>query len=119
MGGDAVKLQQNQFVLFSPGVKGEKIVFEKGQEYHGVEVLCDPNKLRELMDLFTGIAEFVTDGEENNNVFLQNRPLLAPHTALDIISGRPDFRSEHLLHELFNYLKMKVVEQMEEEVPTN
>ena len=118
-GEDSVTVKQNQFILLSPGIKGEKIVFEKGQEYHGIEILCNPSKLKELMDLFPGIAEFVGDGEENSTIFLQNRPVLAPHTALDIINSRPDFRSEQMLHELFRYLMGKIVEQMDEELPTH
>jgi hypothetical protein len=58
-----VKVRENQFVLFSPGTKGEKIVFEKGQPYRGIEILCDPEKLHELMNKFPGIGEYLGDGK--------------------------------------------------------
>src|SRR5689334_396373 len=44
-GGNAINLRENQFVLFSPGIKGEKMEFEKDQVYRGIEVLCDREKL--------------------------------------------------------------------------
>ena len=63
-GEDPITVRQNHFVLFSPGNKGEKMVFEKNQQYRGIEILCDPEKMTELMNLYPGIAEFVGDGEE-------------------------------------------------------
>src|SRR5882672_449005 len=51
-GEKTVKVRENHFVLFSPGVKGEKMVFDKDQPYRGIEILCDPSKLYALMNLF-------------------------------------------------------------------
>jgi hypothetical protein len=58
-GEKTVKVRKNQFVLFSPRAKREKMVFEKDQPYRGIKVLCGPRKLYELMDLFPGISKYV------------------------------------------------------------
>jgi AraC-like DNA-binding protein len=42
----------------------------------------------------------------------------APHTGLKIINGRPEFGSENVLRDLFNFLMEKVVDQMNEEIPS-
>lgn len=116
-GGDAVTLRENQFVLFAPGIKGEKMVFEKDQVYRGIEVLCDRDKLDELMDLFPGIAEYVADGEDQS-VFLQKKPMWAPDRALDLVKELVGFAKDDNLFLLMNFLLMQVEHVMEEKLPT-
>jgi AraC-like DNA-binding protein len=117
-GGEAVKLQQNQFVLFSPGIKGEKMVFEEGQRYRGIEILCDPEKLGDLMDLFPGIAEYIGEGENENSIFLQKKPLWAPHRVLNIVHELVGFDTNDNLFLLMNFLMMQVEHVMEDKLPT-
>jgi AraC-like DNA-binding protein len=116
--GDAVKLQQNQFVLFSPGTKGEKMVFEEGQQYRGIEILCDPERLGDLMDLFPGIAEYVGEGENDHSIFLQRKPLWAPHRVLDIVNELVGLGTGGNLFLLMNFLMMQVEHVMEDKLPT-
>jgi AraC-like DNA-binding protein len=116
-GGEMLTLRENQFVLFSPGTKGEKLSFEKDQVYRGIEVLCDPEKLGDLMDLFPGIAEYVGDGEDNS-IFLQKKPLWAPDRALDMVHELVGLDSDDNLFLLMNFLLMQVEHVMEDKLPT-
>jgi AraC-like DNA-binding protein len=118
LGGEVVKLQQNQFVLFSPGTKGEKMVFEEGQQYRGIEILCDPEKLGDLMDLFPGIAEYVGEGENENSIFLQKKPLWAPDRVLNIVHELVGLDTNDNLFLLLNFLLMQVEHVMEDKLPT-
>jgi AraC family transcriptional activator of pyochelin receptor len=116
-GGDTVTLKENQFVLFSPGTKGEKMVFEKDQVYRGIEVLCDRDKLEDLMDLFPGITEYVADGEDNS-IFLQKKPMWAPNRVIDMVQELVGFAKDDNLFLLMNFLLMQVEHVMEEKLPT-
>lgn len=118
LGGDAVNLKQNQFVLFSPGTKGEKMAFEEGQQYRGIEILCDPEKLGDLMDLFPGIAEYVGEGENENSIFMQPKPLWAPDRVLDIVHELVGLSTDDNLFLLMNFLMMQVEHVMEDKLPT-
>jgi AraC family transcriptional activator of pyochelin receptor len=89
-GEDPVTVLKNQFVLFFPGSKGEKIVFEKDQQYRGIEILCKPSKMAALIHLFPGTEEFVLEGE-NISTYLQKKPMLAPEQALDMLKDGKDF----------------------------
>jgi AraC-like DNA-binding protein len=116
-GEKTVTIKQNQFVLLSPGSKGEKMVFEKNLEYRGFEILCPQEKMAELMDIFPGIAEFVGN-EEEDSVFLQKKPLWAPDTALDMLNGQEDFNSEDRLILLLKFFLLRVGDLMEVQLPT-
>jgi AraC family transcriptional regulator, transcriptional activator of the genes for pyochelin and ferripyochelin receptors len=116
-GGEMLTLREKQFVLFSPGTKGEKMTFEKDQVYRGIEVLCDSEKLGDLMDLFPGIAEYVGDGEDNS-IFLQKKPVWAPDRALDMVQELVGLDSDDNLFLLMNFLLMQVEHVMEEKLPT-
>jgi AraC-like DNA-binding protein len=117
LSGETVTLRENQFVLFSPGIRGEKMVFEKDQQYRGIEILCDPSKMDDLMDLFPGIAEYVGDGEENS-IFLQKKPVWAPDRALDMVKELVGLNTDDNLFILMNFLLMQVEHVMEERLPT-
>jgi AraC-like DNA-binding protein len=116
-GEDMVTLRENQFVLFSPGTKGEKMLFEKDQVYRGVEVLCDPAKLEDLMDLFPGMAEYVGDGEDNP-IFLQKKPVWVPDRALDMLDELIEIDKEDNLFLMINFLLMQVEHVLGERLPT-
>lgn len=117
LGENTVRLRENQFVLFSPGNRGVKMIFEKDQVYRGIEVLCDREKLDDLMDLFPGIAEYVTDAEDNS-VFLQKKPMWAPDRALDMVRELVGFNNDDNLFMLMNFLLMQVENVIEERLPT-
>jgi AraC-like DNA-binding protein len=116
-GQDMVMLRENQFVLFSPGTKGEKMLFEKDQVYRGVEVLCDPEKLGNLMDLFPGIAEYVGDGEDNS-IFLQKKPAWVPDRALNMLDELIDNDKDDNFFNLMSFLLMQVEHVLGERLPT-
>jgi AraC-like DNA-binding protein len=115
--GDSVELQENQFLFFSPGHLEEKMLFEKGQVYRGIEVLCDPDKLHNLMDLFPGIAEYVGVGDANT-VFLQRKPLWAPERVMNLVNELVGFAKDDNLFLLMNFLLMQVEHVMEEKLPS-
>ena len=117
LGGETVTFRKNQFVLFSPGPRGEKIVFEKDRIYRGIEVLCEPQKLADLMDLFPGIADHV-GYVADNSIFLQKKPVWAPERAMNIVNELVGFDSEDNLFTLMNFLLMQVENVMEEKLPT-
>jgi AraC-like DNA-binding protein len=116
-GEDSVTVLKNQFILFFPGNKGEKIVFEKDQQYRGVEILCEREKMAELMNFFPGTAEFVTEGEKFST-YLQKKPLLAPDQALDMLQDNKEFTTVDRLMNFLNSILMRVEHMVEEMMPT-
>lgn len=127
-GSSAVKLLENQFVLYSPGKNGEKIVFEKDKEYRSFDALCPPEKLASLLELFPAISSFVQDAVAGKSSFVQKKPLRAPHDALDIIKELPECPFEGLLKKyyaenqmdelLFLLLVLALRDEPEEQAPT-
>jgi AraC-like DNA-binding protein len=115
-GENSVRILKNHFILFFPGSKGEKIVFEKDQKYRGVEILCEPEKMAELMDVFPGMDEFVTEGEKYSTYL--RRPLLAPEQALDMLQENMDFTSLDRLIIFLNSILLRVEHMVEEMMPT-
>lgn len=116
-GEDPVTVLKNQFIIFFPGNKGEKIVFEKDQQYRGVEVLCEREKMAELMHSFPGTDDFVTEGEKYS-FYLQKKPLLAPEQALDMLQTNKEFTTVDRLITFLNYILIRVEHMVEEMMPT-
>jgi AraC-like DNA-binding protein len=116
-GENSVTVLKNNFILFFPGNKGERIVFEKGQQYRGIEILCEPAKMIELMKVFPGTDEFLTEGEKYFT-YLQKKPLLAPDQALDIILDNVEFTTIDRLSSFLTCILQKVEHMVDEMMPT-
>jgi AraC family transcriptional activator of pyochelin receptor len=116
-GEDPVTVLKNQFVLFFPGSRGEKIVFEKDQQYRGIEILCDPEKMAELIRLFPGTEQFVMEGEKFST-YLQKKPILAPDQALDMLHDVKDLSTIDRLRAFLESILKRVKELVEEMMPT-
>ncbi|MEO5562068.1 MAG: AraC family transcriptional regulator, partial [Chitinophagaceae bacterium] len=116
-GAEGVQLQKNQFIIYYAGKRGEKITFEKDKEYRSFELLCEPEILAGLLKLFPSIAALMEEVTSDKTAFLQQKPLWAPHNALDIVKDTPDFSSGDILKTLFSFLLEAVQGKLVEEVP--
>jgi AraC-like DNA-binding protein len=122
-----IKLHENQFAMYHAGKMGEKIIFEKGKEYRSFDAMCPPEKMNGLVSLFPALAQLLEKANNGSPSFLVQRPVQAPHEALDIVRDVPDcpfenslrdYYIEHRLDELlFLLLALALKEQPKEDEP--
>jgi AraC-like DNA-binding protein len=115
-GNDKMKLQKNQYVLFYPGKKGEKAVFEKDKEYQSFEVFCKPQKLAEELRLCPFIANFL-DNKTINQPFIHPKPLWVPHKVIEMLHELPGKKVGNDLRTLFYYLMEQMNITLDEDLP--
>jgi AraC-like DNA-binding protein len=116
-GQKTVLLPKDQFVIYYSGKREEKLVFEKDKEYRSFETLCPPSKLEAVLKLFPTVSALMDDITIGNMPYMHPKPMLVPHSAMEILQNKEELFSDDILASFFTFLLEAVEGKLEEESP--